>query len=220
MNIKKIIKIVLVEAHTIFRYGIQKLFETEEDFSIIGETGDGRDGMKMALELRPDIVLMGINLPGLNGIESTRRITKANSSIHVIALSARSIQEYAINFLSAGGRGIVTQKCTFSELKFAIHSVVQGNRYLAVDVTGRVIDEALPPFLMHKRDDRGPLSHREREILQLISEGKTSVDTGKILGISKRTVDNHRKNIMDKLNIHNIAELTRYAILNGISFLS
>ena len=220
MAIKKDINIVLIEAHTIFRYGIQKLFEAEEGFSIIGEAEDGSTGVGMALELRPDIVLLEIDLPSLNGIEATRRITTITSTVHVIALSCHSSDGGVIDFFGAGGRGFVSKNCTFSELKSAIYAVVQGNKYLSVQVAGILVDRAFNSFSTSPASNQTPLSHRECEILQLVSEGETSGDIAKKLGISKRTVNNHRKNIMDKLNIHNIAQLTRYAIVNGISLLA
>ena len=217
--IKRDIKIVLIETHTIFRDGIQKLFEAEEGFSIIGEAGDGLTGVTMVFKLRPDIVLLGIDLPRVNGIEITRRIATNAPSINVIALSAHSSDECVINFFGAGGRGFVTKNGTFSDLKSAIYAVIQGNKYFSVEVASIVVDTALDPFSSHHKNNQSPLSHREREILQLISEGETSIHIAKMLGISKRTVDNHRKNILDKLEIHRVANLTRYAIVNKLTFL-
>ena len=214
-------RIMVVEAQSIVRHGICKSFEGEAGYSIVGEAGNGRIAVEMALELCPDVVVMGIDLPELNGIEATRRITAGDPKIYVIGLSSHRNEKCVMGMLDAGARGFLLKSCHFSHLIDAVKAVCMGKNYLAADIAGMVVNRALNPS--GQRDNgcrcKLTLSPREREVLQLIAEGKTSYKMSEILGISKRTVDIHRKNIMDKLDLRSVAELTRYAIAEGIIFI-
>lgn len=218
MSYKKIIKVMLVDDHAIIRHGLRSSLEKEDDISVIAEAGDGRSAVKLASKLCPDVVIMDINMPDLNGVEATRQILADNATIKIIGLSMYGDHANVIGMLNAGTSGFVLKSCAFKELSDSIYAVCQGKRYLSPDIAGVVVDTALNPSAQQDETSEH-LTPREREILQLIAEGKKSNEMAEALGISKRTVDIHRKNIMDKLNIRSIAELTKYAIREGITFL-
>ncbi len=212
-------KIMVVEVQTIMRYGLCSALENEAGFIISGETGSGRAAVEMALRLCPDVVVMDVDLPELNGIEVTRQIIAGNPDVRIIALSMLRKEQCVMGMLDAGARGFLLKKCHFTDLVDAIKAVCMGKKYLSADIAGMVVDRALNPSReLQNHGSKVILTPREREVLQLVAEGKTSLGMSKILGISKRTVDIHRKNIMDKLDLRSVAELTRYAIAEGLVF--
>lgn len=213
-------KVMVVEAQTIMRYGLCSVLENEAGFVVAGETGNGRVAVEMALKLCPDVVVMGVDLPELNGIDAARQIVVGNPDVCIIALSMLRKEQAVMGMLDAGARGFLLKNCHFTDLVDAIKSVCLGNRYLSTDIAGMVVDRALNPSPeLHDDGCRAILTPREREVLQLVAEGKSSLGISETFGISKRTVDIHRKNIMDKLDIHSVAELTRYAIVEGLIFI-
>ncbi len=212
------IKILIVDDHTILRHGICQAFDMENDFTVIAQTDNGRLAVDLALEHSPDIVLMDVSMPDLNGMEATRQILVNNPDIKVIALSMHSEKVYVMGMLNAGASGYILKSCSFIELVNCIKTVLSGEPCLCMEVADHVLkngrkrpgkDKNISVFSL--------LSNKEREVLQLIAEGNQSSKIALKLNISIRTVDVHRLNLKNKLNIHSIAGLTKFAISEGIT---
>ena len=207
--------IVVADDHKIVREGLVKLLETREDFEVIGEASDGEEAVNLVLEKEPDIVLMDIWMPRLSGIDATRRIGKRGSSAKVLVLSMHESRTYVEQVLRAGAAGYVVKSSAACDLLQAIDAVNTGQSYLSPTITQQVVDAIARP------DDAAPsgvamLTDREREVLQLIAEGLSSKEIAKVLGVSLKTVDSHRSNLMDKLDIHKVSGLVRFAIRAGL----
>jgi DNA-binding NarL/FixJ family response regulator len=211
------VTILLVDDHRMVREGLRLVLDQEPELKVAGEAADGREALRLAEQLQPDIVVMDIGMPGLNGMEATRKILEKSPHARVIALSTYSDKRYVLGMLEAGASGYVVKSAAAEELVRAIQQVVRGAKYLSPDLA----DPALPKQLerMPSPDAAGGriLGPREREVLQLIAEGKTSKEVAANLYISVKTVDMHRQNIMNKLNLHSVAELTKYAIREGLT---
>ena len=207
------IKILLVEDHTILRKGIQSLLEEEQGIEVIGEAEDGIAAMKSVEKDQPDIVLLDISLPYLNGLEITRKITKHYPKIKVLILTMHKSDEYAFELLSAGAKGYIIKQAAPNQLISAIREVSNGFIFLSPEISRKVLLRVNKKRSLNEgKKDRSQLSGRETEILQLIAEEHSPRDIARLLFISIKTVENHRYNIMQKLNIHNIAGLTKYAL--------
>jgi len=211
------LRILLADDHQMFIDALRLMLDAEADIKVVGVTGNGLEVFRLARELKPDLVCMDIGMPGMSGVEATRRLIAAFPKIKVVALSALSEKRYVIEMLDAGASGYVTKAEACSELLRAIRSIQQGRRYVCGDVAAILTDA-----LFEKSDNLETalaprLGPRERQVLQLIAEGYTSNQMGKDLNIAAGTVDVHRRNLMRKLNVHGVAELTRYAIRNGIT---
>ena len=210
-------KVLLVDDHKIVREGLRALLEGEGDFEVVGEAGDGLEAIGLVSDLRPDIVVMDISMPGMDGVEATRRIRAGEPEVKVVALSIHAEKQFVAGMIRAGAWGYLLKTEAARDLVQAIRTVRAGRRYVSPqliepsveDYVQRLIDEGEPPVL----------TRREREVVRLIAEGKTNRQIGDELNVSEKTVDNHRQHIMTKLDLHNTAELTRYAIKEGISFL-
>jgi DNA-binding NarL/FixJ family response regulator len=214
----KRITVLLAEDHTIVREGFRRLLATEEDLEVIGEAQTGREAVELTRTLRPDVVVMDIAMPLLNGLEATRQILKALPAAKVIMLSAHSDDAYVEGATTSGARGFLLKQTSADNLSDAIREVHKGNTFFSPAVAKR----------LHERDHPSPrrtgllkprhagLSSREVEVLQLIAEGKANKETAAELGISTKTVEKHRESLMSKLDIHDTAGLTRYAISAGI----
>ncbi len=213
------IAVIVVDDHTIVRHGLCQSLSKQPIITVVAEAENGRQAIDLASKFCPDVILMDINMPDLNGMDATKQILKTNSEIKIIALSTHSNHMYVMGMLNAGASGFILKSCSFAELVEAITNVSAGKRYLCPDVTGMVMDSALNPDKKLKKAVSIKLTTRDREVLQLVAEGKKSSEIGEMLNISKRTVDLHRRNLMDKLNIRSIAELTKYAIREGITTL-
>jgi len=211
------LKILLADDHTIFREGLRKLLQSHPGMEIIGAAGDGRTAVELAKKLKPDIVVMDIGMPDLNGISATQQIHQGNPSSKVIALSMHSDWRFVSGMLQAGASGYLLKDCAFNELVTAIQAVAAGNFYLAPTMLNSVLDKFLSSASIPGQTPAHILSPREREILQLLSEGKTVKRIAHLLGISIKTVETHHNNIMKKLDIHSIAELTKFAIREGLT---
>ena len=212
----KDVTIILVDDHRLIREGIRTIIEKNPSFRVIAEATEGREAIKLCEKLTPKVVIMDVSMPGLNGIEATRTIRKENTEIRVIALSMYTNRQFVSGMLKAGASGYLQKDVESSELIKAIKTVVGGQKYICQSVSNVIIDE----FLHGKSDEESPqLSAREREILQLIAEGKSSKEIADILFLSSKTVDAHRKNIMDKLDLYTLPELTKYAIKSGLTTL-
>lgn len=210
------IKIILADDHAMLRHGLSRSFEQEEDIDVVGQTQDGHSTIEMAKELMPDIVIMDIGMPGLNGIETTRRVVQDCPTIKVIGLSMHSSDKYVREMFRAGASGYLLKDCTFDELVEAIRTVMSGQTYISPAIGDMIIREYTSKEDEHK-SVFSVLSQREREVLQLLSEGKTTKQIGRRLHISPKTVEAHRLRVMDKLEIDNVAQLTKYAIQEGLT---
>lgn len=211
------IRILLADDHQMLRDGLRSILASESDLEIVGEAGDGRTAVTMARDLVPDVVVMDIAMPDLNGVEATRQIKRENPEVKVIALSMYPDRRYVIGMLEAGASGYVLKAAAYDELRRAVRVVSQGKKYLSPDITGVVVEAHVQGMPSGETSPYKILGPREREIVQLLAEGRTSPQIAQELHISTATVDTHRRNIMKKLGIHTVAELTKYAIREGLT---
>jgi DNA-binding NarL/FixJ family response regulator len=209
----------LADDHTIVRHGLSESIQREESFEVVGQAKDGLSTIEMVRKLSPDIVLMDISMPDINGMEATRQIVRDNSNVKVIALSMHSSRKFVTEMFKAGASGYLLKDCEFNELVDAIKSVNSGRTYLSPLITDIVVDNFVRNSVTPESSVFSTLSKREREVLQLMSEGKTTKQIGLCLHISPKTVEAHRLKVMNKLNIDNIAQLTKYAIQEGLTSL-
>jgi len=214
----KRITVLLAEDHTIVREGFRKMLELEDDLEVVGEAQDGRQAIAMVKKLRPAVVLMDIAMPLLNGLEATRQILKAVPSTRILILSAHSDDAYVKNATDSGAMGFLLKQTSSHVVCEAIREVKKGNSFYSPSVARRLhqLDGKSPDRAGRPRSRNARLSSREMEVLQLIAEGKANKETAAELGISIKTVEKHRDHLMSKLNIHDTAGLTRYAISAGI----
>jgi DNA-binding NarL/FixJ family response regulator len=216
------IRILLADDHKIVRTGLRTLLEKQEGMEVIAEARDGRMASQLAKDMMPDIIIMDIGMPDLNGIEATRRITSEVPGAKVIALSMHSDRRFVTRMLEAGASGYLLKDCAFEELAQAIQAVMSDQVYLSPDITGGVIGDYLRQLSAREGSSASLfnlLTPREREVLQPLAEGKTTKQIAALLHVSAKTIETHRSQIMEKLNIHSVAELTKYAIREGITTL-
>ncbi len=213
------IGIVLADDHQIFRQGIRHLFDQQGGMQVLAEAADGRAAVQLARELAPDVVVMDISMPGLNGIDATRRIIAENPEVKVVVLSMHAERRFALEMLKAGATGYLLKDCAFEELIRAIHAVLKGQTYLCSEMTELVLRDYLHLSEAAKSLQPCPLTLREREVLQLVAEGKNTKEIANLLNVSVKTIETHRSQIMKKLNLHSLAELTKYAIREGLTCL-
>ena len=213
------IKILLADDHKIMREGLRALIEKHSDMSVIGEADDGRTTVRLAHELLPDIVIMDISMPDMNGIEAARQIISQDSRIKVIALSVHSNKHFVSEMLNAGASGYLLKDCAFHELVNAVRAVFSNRSYLSPEITDIMIKDYKDMLSKETLSVFSLLTQREREVLQLIAEGKTTKEIAHLLNVSVKTVETYRQQIMNKLDTHSIAELTKYAIKEGLTSL-
>ena len=213
------ISIILVDDHIVLRDGLRCLLEAESDIKVVGETDNGRQAVKMALGKKPDIVIMDIAMQDMNGIEATRQIKKENPKIKIIALSMYSDRQIVLGILRAGASGYLLKASTSTELVEAILIVYLGRKYISQKISGVVLQEIYDISMDLEEIGVDRLTNRECEIVQLISDGSSTKRIAEVLFISPKTVESHRANIMEKLDIHNLPELTKYAIRAGLTSL-
>jgi DNA-binding NarL/FixJ family response regulator len=211
------IKVLIADDHQIMREGLRSLLEKEIDIQVLGEAEDGRMIQRMARELRPDVIIMDVAMPDLNGIEATRQIVAELPGVKIIALSMHDDRRFVLNMLKAGASGYMLKDCAFKDLAKAIRVVMSDKTFLSHEVADIVVKDYLSTTQPIESSAFCLLSPREREVLQLIAEGKTSALIGESLHISIKTVETHRQQIMVKLKIKSIAELTKYAIREGLT---
>jgi two-component system, NarL family, response regulator NreC len=210
------IRVLLAEDHHIIRQGIRSLLEKEIGIKVIGEAQDGRETVHLVEELKPDVVVMDISMPNLNGIEATRKICETDPEIKVIALSVHSDDQYVSGMLTAGASGYLLKDCVLQELVKAIESVANGHMYLSAPIAKSVIQEYKSLKSKETHSAFSTLTAREREILQLVAESKSMKQIATELFISEKTVATHRQHIMDKLGVDTVPDLVKYAIREGL----
>lgn len=210
------IRLLLADDHRMMREGLRSLLEAQDDFEVIGEVENGRDAVRQTRALRPDVVVMDIGMKELNGVEATRRVRAESPQVEVVVLSTYAHEEYVLSALEAGACGYVLKISAHEELVEAIRAAARGHRFLSPAITGIVVDAGVQGALLARNPSHARLSGREREVLQLVAEGRTSGEVAARLHLSTRTVEQHRRRIMDKLDLHTVAELTKYAIREGI----
>jgi DNA-binding NarL/FixJ family response regulator len=214
----KRITVLLAEDHTIVREGFRKMLELEKDLQVVGEAEDGRQAVALVKKLRPAVVLMDIAMPRLNGLEATRQVLKAVPATKVIMLSAHSDDAYVENATESGAVGFLLKQTSAHDVCRAIREVQKGKTFFSPSISRRLdrLTSRLPDRLGMLKKKGVELTSREAEVLQLIAEGKANKETAAELGISIKTVEKHRERLMQKLDIHDTAGLTRYAISAGI----
>lgn len=211
------IKILLVEDHTIVRQGLRSLLEQNSGMEVIGEAENGKEAVQKAENLKPDIVLMDVSMPLLNGIEATRQIKKHWPEIKVLILTMHTTEEYIFQILRAGASGYIVKKAAHQELITAIHAVNRGDKFLSPSISKKVIEEyILKAGETIEQDSFERLTAREREVLQLISEGESNREIAERLFLSVKTVETHKANVMEKLELRTNADLIKYALRKGI----
>ena len=216
------IRIVLADDHKIVREGLANLIGTQAGMEVIAQAEDGREAIQLVSDLVPEVVIMDVAMPGLNGIEATRQIVSKNCGARVIALSMHSDQCFVAKMLHAGAHGYLLKDCAFEELVAAIRSVSQGKIYLGAEVSDVLVKDYVRYVRLIPGTEFSSLSAltpREREVLQLLSEGKSTRQIASSLGVSVKTVETFRQQLMVKLDIHTVAELTKYAIREGLTSL-
>jgi two-component system response regulator NreC len=211
------VRVLLADDHTIIRQGLCALLEKQPDIKVVGMAEDGRDALKLVKELVPDIVVMDISMPNLNGIDATRKIVDEHIGTKVIALSIHSSQRFVMEMLKAGASGYMLKECLFDELIEAIRTVLNGGIYLSPKITSVVVDDYVKRISTDYHPEGPPLTDREREVLQLLAEGKSTKQIALQLHVSGKTIESNRRNIMDKLGVYSVAELTKYAIREGLT---
>ena len=210
-------RIVIAEDHTILRQGLRALLSSHPDLEVVGEAEDGRDAIRCVEELAPDLVLLDLSMPRMDGMDAIREIRKRSPETRILALTVHKAEEYVLAALEAGADGYALKDATQEELVTALRRVLEGKRYLSPGVSEKVIEG----YLAGKKERRtktpwDTVTSREREVLKLIAEGYKNKEIAEVLCISVKTVEKHRSNIMEKLDLHNVSDLTAYAISKGI----
>jgi len=211
------IRILLADDHTVVRDGLRALLEKQPDMAVVGEAADGRDSIRLAEEHSPDVVIMDIGMPNLNGIEATRRILAAHPRTAVLMLSMHQDESYVLRSLKAGARGYLLKDSLRSEVIDAVRAVFQGRSFLTRKVSRMLQEDYIQQLETRGLDDPYDLlTGREREILQMVAEGKSNKEVAGLLNISQTTVETHRAHILQKLGLHSVPELILYAVRKGI----
>ena len=214
------IRILLADDHGIVRDGLRFLLNEESDIDVVGEAEDGRKALELVSKLMPDVVVMDITMPNLNGVDATRQITSRFPKVKVIALSIHSNRRFVADMLKAGASGYILKECLSDELIQAIRVVAAGVRYLSPTITGVVVDDYVEYLSATPPDSTlSILTEREHEVLQLLAEGKSTKQIALELHVSPKTVEANHRQIMEKLDVHSTAELTKYAIREGLTSL-
>jgi len=213
------IRIILADDHQIVRQGLRILLEAEPDMEVIAEADNGRKVLKQAQELVPDVIIMDLSMPELNGIEATRQILSGAPDVKIVALSMHSDSLFVLNMIKSGASGYLLKDCALEELVKAIRTVVDQKTYLSPGVSDIVIRDFVTGWQTTSSSAFSVLSPREREVLQLMAEGKSTNQIADGLCVSVKTVEAHRKQVMTKQGIHSVAELTKYAIRQGLTSL-
>jgi len=210
-------KVVLADDHVLFRDGLRVLLEKEADLKVVGEANNGREAVRLAAELQPDIVVMDVSMPDLNGIEAAREISARTPKTRVLGLSMHSDRRFVARMLQAGAAGYLLKDCDYEEFIRAVRAVLAGQTYLSPAVAGGVVNAHVRGGAAAASSALRDLTPRQREILQLVAEGRATKQIAAHLHVSVKTVDAHRQHIMDKLGLHSVAELTKFAVREGLT---
>ncbi|HKE28509.1 MAG TPA: response regulator transcription factor [Bryobacteraceae bacterium] len=211
------IRILLAEDHAVMRTGLRLVLERQRDFQVVGEASDGREAVALAQQQKPDVILMDIGMPNLNGIEAARQITTSLPQVSVVILSMHSDEAYVLRALKAGARGYLLKESAESDLIAAIRAVVNGKAFFSPAVSRMLVEDYVRQLQDREIEDSYELlTSREREVLQLIAEGKSNKEIANMLNLSLYTVESHRGNLMEKLNLHTVPELILYAVRKGV----
>jgi two-component system response regulator NreC len=213
------LRVVLADDHRIFREGLRSILEKDLRMEVVGEAANGRETIDMVKRLQPDVVVMDLHMPELNGIEATRTIVGEFPAVKVVALSMHSDRELVLEMLRAGASGYLLKDCATDELERAIREVLAHKTYVSPDIANVVVEELRAEGGAKPADALHALTGKEREVLQLLAEGKAVKEIASLLNISIPTVETHKQHLMSKLNIFSIAELTKFAIRHGITSL-
>ena len=209
--------ILLADDHTVIRSGLRMVLEKQSDFQVVGEAGDGRQAVKMAQELRPDVVVMDIAMPNLNGIDAAKQIVNQDAHVAVVILSMHSDEGYVMRALKSGAKAYLLKDSAEADLIRAVRAVGEGKSFFSPAVSRMLLEDYVRQLQQRGAEDSYELlSPREREILQLIAEGKTNKEVAAMLNLSLYTVETHRTHILQKLNLHSVPELILYAVRKGI----
>jgi len=211
------IRIVLADDHDVVRAGIRGILVKQTNIEVVGEASNGREALQMARDLRPNMIVMDIAMPELNGLEATRQIVAAEVDVKVLILSMHSSRQFVSEVLKAGASGYLLKNNALRELPIAINAVANGKVYLSPGVAELVVEDYVRHVPATGKVAFATLSAREREVLQLLAEGKTSKEIANSLSVSVKTVESHRSQIMDKLGIRTVAELTKFAVREGLT---
>jgi two-component system response regulator NreC len=206
------IHILLVDDHAVVRQGFKMILAAQPDMEIVGEAGNGREALDLAGQLQPDVIVMDVAMPELNGIEATRRVADVSPRSRVLALSMHKDSVYVREILRAGARGYLLKDSISSDLLAAVRAIARGEGYLSPGVSDAVLND----YRQHVTDPIDLLTSREREVLQMIAEGKTNKEIATVLSLSVYTVDAHLGHIMEKLNVHSVTDLVRFAVRAGL----
>lgn len=209
-------RVLITDDHQLLREGLRSLLENR-GFEVTGEAEDGRSSVRLAKQLEPDVVIIDISLPGLNGIEATRQIHQNSPEVKVIVLSMRADSRAVLAALAAGASAYLLKEAAFEEVVIALRVVLKGQIYLSPAIAHLVVQNSVEHWSANPGYVRHGISGREREILQLVAEGRSSKEMAASLFVSVKTIETHRKQIMNKLNLHSVAELTKYAIREGVT---
>ena len=210
-------RILIAEDHNLLRQGLRSLVSSLPDFEVVGEGRDGKETVRQAISLTPDLILMDLSMPGMNGIEATAQIKRRMPGVKIVALTAYKTDEYVREALRAGADGYILKDASYDELVMALRSVIGGKKFLSPDVSGHLVDTYLHGERAEaKAAPWDKLTSRERSILKLIAEGRTNRAAAEFLNVSPKTVEKHRANLMRKLGLRNVAELTLVALESGL----
>lgn len=211
------LRILIADDHTIVREGLRSLLEKETDLTVVAGAGSGAEALQLSRDHHPDVILMDISMPGMNGIEATRQLRAEQSDVRILALSMETDRRFVVEVLKAGATGYLLKDCAFAELATAIRSVARDETYLPPKIIELVIKDYLQRVPDLAANGCSRLTARERDVLQLISSGKNTKEIALTLQVSVKTIENQRQSIMQKLNLYSIAELTKYAVREGLS---
>ena len=212
-------RVILADDHAIVREGLRSILENELRMNVVAQAENGWDAVELALKLRPDVMIMDISMPDLNGIEATRRIVAEASTVRIIALSMHADKRYVAEMLKAGASGYLLKHSALDELERAIRTVLSGKTYVSPSIAGVMVKDYVDHLKAASQGMLVQLTVKEREVLQLLAEGKSTKEIAGKLNVSVPTIETHRQHIMEKLDIHTVAELTKFAIREGLTSL-